>query len=338
MPYPAPSLSIVVNNYNYARYLEQALDSALRQLCPADELIVVDDGSTDESRAILARYRQTHNLVLIEQENQGQMKAVRAGLNAANKDIVALLDSDDYFLDGYLDRLRHIYTNNPEISYVFTNPEVSGENPELARETRDVLDRMTFPPGSVGRTRWAALLFHEFVGVPTSGNSMRRSLAKEMVSLPAAVDGTVPIGPWTRRVFGISPQESRKHGFSADGVIVTCSSAVGAIKYYDDRPGFMYRIHGANKYATVPRRGRWYLRSHRKRLLSPILTGHFSIASRPTATELRTEILQRAWALNRRRRLRIRIEYCLATLRSRGTIRQKIVTIMTLLRTDPTSA
>ncbi len=259
------------------------------------------------------------------------MKAVRAGLAAARGDVVVLLDSDDYFLEGYLDRLRQIYCENPAVSYVFTRPSVSGEDHSMVEETREVLDRMAFPPGLIGPTRWAALLFHEFVGVPTSGNSMRRFLAMQIISLPASVDRTISLGVWTKRIFGISAGASRKHGFSADGVIVTCSSALGALKYYDIRPGFMYRIHGSNKYASMPKRGRWYLRSHRKRLLSPILAGHFSIQLRPSATELREEIVHRSWALNSRRRLRIRIEYCLATLRSRGPLRQKIACLMAAL-------
>jgi len=331
MTYTVPSLSVVVNNYNYGQYLEQALDSALQQLREGDELIVVDDGSTDNSRAILKQRESDGSLVLISQSNQGQMKAVRAGLAAARGDVVVLLDSDDYFLEGYLDRLREIYCQNPAVSYVFTKPSVSGEDHTMVEETRDVLDRMAFPPGPIGSTRWAALLFHEFVGVPTSGNSMRLSLAKHIVSLPESIDRTISLDIWRKRIFGISAQESRKHGFSADGVIVTCSSALGALKYYNNWPGFMYRIHGTNKYASMPRRGRWYLRSHRKRLLSPILAGHFSIQLRPSAAELCEEIVHRTWAINSRRKMRIRIEYCLATLKSRGPLRHKIACFMAVL-------
>ena len=53
----SPTLSVVVNNYNYAPYLAAALDAALAQLREGDELVVVDDGSTDDSLAVLASYR-----------------------------------------------------------------------------------------------------------------------------------------------------------------------------------------------------------------------------------------------------------------------------------------
>ena len=61
------------------------------------------------------------------------------------------------------------------------------------KETRDILNHMTFPPGKVGQTKWAGLLFSEFVGVPTSGVSLKRSLAEKIMSLPEAIDTTVQI-------------------------------------------------------------------------------------------------------------------------------------------------
>ncbi|HEY6131528.1 MAG TPA: glycosyltransferase family A protein, partial [Halioglobus sp.] len=175
-------LSIVVNNYNYARYLPDALDSVIRQRHSQDELIVVDDGSTDESLAILRQYELEHGITLIQQENQGQVHAVRTGIAAAQGDVVVLLDSDDCYLDGYLDRLRRIYTTHPDVSFVFSNAQLGGESDSGCRKVRKTLDRLELTPGPVGTTRWAALLFHEFVGVPTSGNSLRREMANQAIS------------------------------------------------------------------------------------------------------------------------------------------------------------
>src|SRR5690625_8009575 len=73
-----PSVSIVINNYNYARYLGAAIESALEQTHPGVEVVVVDDGSTDESREIIARYEG--ELRAIYQENQGQAAAWNRGL------------------------------------------------------------------------------------------------------------------------------------------------------------------------------------------------------------------------------------------------------------------
>jgi len=67
-----PRVSIIVSNYNYERYVAAAIDSALAQTIPDCEVIVVDDGSTDGSRAVLNRYREDPRVTLILQENGGQ--------------------------------------------------------------------------------------------------------------------------------------------------------------------------------------------------------------------------------------------------------------------------
>ena len=331
MKHEYPSLSIVVNNYNYEQYLEEALESVFSQLYNQDEVIVVDDGSSDNSLAVLEGYQLEGKLTLIAQQNQGQMAAVVTGINAAKGEIVVLLDSDDVLLDGYLKRLREIYRQNRVVSFVFTQPEVFGANQSTVRETQAILDRMRFPSGPVGRSIWAAILFHEFVGVPTSGLSMHQSLAKKIMSLPSSIYDTKELVGWQRLFFGISSTEGNKSGFSADGLIVRCTSALGALKYFNGTPGYRYRIHDNNKYANTPPRGRWFLRARRKRMLARVIGSHFSNDPHPSADELLEEIRQRAWALNLKRRIRIRLEYCLTTLKSKGTLRQKVATLAAAL-------
>ncbi len=319
-----PRLSIVVNNYNYARYLAEALDSAIRQLQEGDEIIVVDDGSTDESLAVLSHYRNEHGITLIQQENQGQMRAVRIGIEAARGDVVVLLDSDDYFLDGYLERLRDTYIQHPDVSYVFCNAVLGGDSVEGSESMRGILDRMELTPGKVGTTKWSTLLFHEFVGVPTSGNSLHRSLANNITTLPVTVDETSVLSPHIAGLLGISKIEQQKSGFTADGVIVRIASLLQSLKYYDDRPGFMYRIHGSNKYASTNRLGRWYLRRRQKKVFKEMVSRHFGFTTVPTALELREEILGRSFGKHLIRRIFIRGNYCLAILFSKGSLAQKV--------------
>jgi glycosyltransferase involved in cell wall biosynthesis len=85
--------SIVITNYNYGRFLRAAIDSALGQTMAADEVIVVDDGSTDESKAIIASYGVRITPIL--QENRGQRSAYNAGFKASKGDLILFLDSDD---------------------------------------------------------------------------------------------------------------------------------------------------------------------------------------------------------------------------------------------------
>ncbi|MEZ5501095.1 MAG: glycosyltransferase family A protein [Halioglobus sp.] len=319
--------SIVVNNYNYATYLTEALESAIAQMVEGDELIVVDDGSTDNSRAVLRQYQAEHGIRVIEQENQGQVCAVKAGIAASSGDVVVLLDSDDYFLDGYLDRLRKTYVGHPHISFVFCKARVVGCHGADSEPMRRIMDRNELTPGDVGLTRWAALLFNEFVGVPTSGNSLRRSLAMRAIEFPGGERAIITIPPWLSRILRIPRTEQEKSGYTADGVIVRCASILQSPKYYEERPGFAYRIHGANTYASIPGVGRYYLRYKRKKQFTALAKQHFGLVAPPTATELREEILGRSFNRKWLRRVTIRFKYCCAILASRGSTTEKLVAL-----------
>jgi glycosyltransferase involved in cell wall biosynthesis len=92
-PTEQPLISIVINNHNYAQYLGRAIESALGQHYERTELIVVDDGSSDDSRKIIACYRE--RCVAVLQEQRGQGGAYNSGFRASRGEIVLFLDSDD---------------------------------------------------------------------------------------------------------------------------------------------------------------------------------------------------------------------------------------------------
>src|SRR4051794_34247007 len=89
----AQLVSVIIDNFNYERFLRRAVDSALAQTYPKVEVIVVDDGSTDGSLALLEEYRDT--VTVITKENGGQASALNAGFARCNGDVVLFLDSDD---------------------------------------------------------------------------------------------------------------------------------------------------------------------------------------------------------------------------------------------------
>jgi hypothetical protein len=91
-------VSIVINNYNYARFIRRAIESALAQTHPDIDLVIVDDGSTDGSAAIIAEYEGRARIVL--QPNGGQAAALNSGFAASRGDIVMFLDSDDMLDPG----------------------------------------------------------------------------------------------------------------------------------------------------------------------------------------------------------------------------------------------
>lgn len=96
--------SIVITNYNYARFLEDAIESALGQRGDAVEVVVVDDGSTDDSRAVMARFGGRIRTVL--QDNGGQAAAINRGFEVARGDLVMFLDADDRLEPDAAARLR----------------------------------------------------------------------------------------------------------------------------------------------------------------------------------------------------------------------------------------
>lgn len=112
-----PLVTILINNYNYARFLNEAIDSALDQTYPHTEVIVVDDGSTDGSREILAAYGDRIRAVL--KENGGQGSTLNAGFGVSQGDIICLLDADDGFFPEKAARVAAAWTENPQATLVY---------------------------------------------------------------------------------------------------------------------------------------------------------------------------------------------------------------------------
>jgi glycosyltransferase involved in cell wall biosynthesis len=107
-----PLVSALINNYNYAPFLRDAIDSALNQTYPNMEVIVVDDGSTDESPAIIRSYGS--RVVPICKRNGGQASAVNAGVAASRGEIVCLLDADDVWLPSKVADVVDAAIQDPE--------------------------------------------------------------------------------------------------------------------------------------------------------------------------------------------------------------------------------
>lgn len=109
-------VSVIIPNYNYGRFLSAALESVLSQTWPIHEVIVVDDGSTDNSAEVIAGYGK--RVQFIKQKNQGVGAARNAGVAAASSDLVAFLDADDYWLPQKLELQVKRYLAEPELGLV----------------------------------------------------------------------------------------------------------------------------------------------------------------------------------------------------------------------------
>ena len=99
-------ISVVVPVYNTASTLPRCLDSVLGQTFTDFEIIIVNDGSTDESHAVIASYAATHpEIVVVTQENQGLGAARNAGIRAARGTYIACVDSDDLIDSTMLEKM-----------------------------------------------------------------------------------------------------------------------------------------------------------------------------------------------------------------------------------------
>jgi len=114
-----PDFSVIIPAFNRAAFLPFAIDSILRQNSKACEIIVVDDGSTDNTPEIAQQYRG--RICYMRQENRGVSAARNVGIRAANGQWVAFLDSDDEWNPGYLGRLSLLIANYPQAVGVVFN-------------------------------------------------------------------------------------------------------------------------------------------------------------------------------------------------------------------------
>src|SRR5262245_46865272 len=98
---PYFSVSVIIPTYNRAAFIATAVESALKQTRPPDEILVVDDGSTDGTDSVLSEFRPP--VRVIRQPNRGRSAARNTGLRAATGDAVIFLDSDDVLMPGCLE-------------------------------------------------------------------------------------------------------------------------------------------------------------------------------------------------------------------------------------------
>src|SRR5215204_5307150 len=111
----APLVSVIIPCYNQAHFLGEAIESVLAQSYPHFEIIVVDDGSTDNTFEVASHYSKVR---LIRQENRGVSRARNAGLRESEGSYVVFLDADDRLLPGALDAGLECFEAHPESAFV----------------------------------------------------------------------------------------------------------------------------------------------------------------------------------------------------------------------------
>ncbi|MEH2392429.1 MAG: glycosyltransferase family 2 protein [Nostoc sp.] len=211
--------SCLINNYNYAEFLSEAIDSALNQTVKFDEIIIIDDASTDNSAEVITKFTQLANVKsILKQKNQGQLSSFNEGFSAATGDIIFFLDADDIYEPQYLETTLKFYKGRSECDFLFCAYKKFGiVEGTFQNDTVDL---------DLGYSVIRTLYNGEWIGSITSTLSIRREIIRKFLPIPYIED-------WRVR---------------ADDCLIWGASLVGAKKFYLSKPLVMYRIHQNNQY------------------------------------------------------------------------------------------
>ena len=204
-----PLVSVIVDNYNYGQFLPEALDSVLAQTFTDYECIVVDDGSTDDSRLIIEKYAHSDSRIKpVFKENGGQTSAFNAGFTRATGNVIAFLDSDDTWYAEKLEVVVRAHRNHPIVQH-YLAPNGEG----VYRKIISGIDRR------------AALLDYGYMYNHSPSSAL--SFTRECI---------FPFFPLLN--------EDKLRGYT-DGCLLMLAMTQASVHVLDDVLG-MYRIHGAN--------------------------------------------------------------------------------------------
>lgn len=171
-----PLVSIVIDNFNYGRFLPAAIDSALAQSYEYVEVVAVDDGSTDNSREVISSYGDRVSRVF--KANGGHASAFNAGFRASHGSIVMFLDADDLLLPNAVEEVvRAWHPGVAKAQFVLAHIDAQG---------RALGGVVPYLPAQMPEGDIRALILDTggYIGVPTSGNAFARTVLDRLLPLP----------------------------------------------------------------------------------------------------------------------------------------------------------
>lgn len=128
----SPIVSVIIPLYNRHKYITSAIDSVLMQTYKNFEIIVVDDGSTDNVEKILFPILKSHiNIQYIRQSNSGPASALNKGIRLASGKYITFLDSDDKYKKDHLKKRINYFINNPKTDLTYSTAEIIGKEEDM---------------------------------------------------------------------------------------------------------------------------------------------------------------------------------------------------------------
>lgn len=213
--------SCLITCYNYEKYILEAIDSALRQTVAFDEIIIIDDGSIDNSVTIInERYKGESRLQVISKKNQGQLSSFNEGYLSSKGDLIFFLDADDVYELNYLENALKYYELHKDCDFMFCATQEFGESNNACYAFDNDKD--------CGYTVVLSLYLQCWVGAATSCISIKRDILDKILPMPYYF-----LADWKIR---------------ADDILVWGASLAGARKYYINQRLVKYRVHENNSF------------------------------------------------------------------------------------------
>lgn len=175
----APLISIIINNYNYAQFLGAGIDSALNQTYQNTEILIIDDGSTDNSRQIIESYAE--RVKPVYKSNGGQASAFNTGIKNASGQIVIFLDSDDVLAPDCCKQVADFFTRDSElvcVRWYLEHIDQNGASLGSTNPPQGVEIPSGYMKNEILENGW------RFNTPPTSGNAFSKSCLDEFFPIP----------------------------------------------------------------------------------------------------------------------------------------------------------
>lgn len=139
-------VSIIVCSYNYEKYISETINSIINQTYDNWEMIIVDDGSSDNSINIIKNYEKNDSRIHLythyNNQNKGLAESIKLGLTKVTGEYLVFLESDDYLKNSYLQLKIDTFRKNPDIGFLYNNIELVGTKNAYFKKRKSIINEI----------------------------------------------------------------------------------------------------------------------------------------------------------------------------------------------------